>query len=404
MIINTYRLIGLYSFENRGYYRPEEKARIKLFPDVDNRFKFSIVFVHKKRINGDKYKFNSKFYLQDPQDLHNGNTIVYDIEKIKQFSPENISIMEFRSEKDYEVCLKIKDKHKLLSDLGFKLRREFDMTNDSNLFHSKQEKMRSKEPWLQLYEGKMIHQFNSSFSTSRYYIDEQEARRVLLRKVMHRIKSDNELSKEEFDNLIVPDDLLLDYQTFRLAYRAVGSSTNERTFISSIIPPNVFMGNSVHHFVNIEYSLKDNRVEYTTKDVKQLLYMTSLFNSLTLNYYIRNKVSANLTMNFLYEMPIAEADAKLQSRINALAISLLLRKSKRINFSGLIEQAGVVAIKGKSDIEMRAELEIIIAKYLYSLTYEQWDYVCSTFVFGGSDTKVELDEIIKLSKEKWNDL
>lgn len=48
---------------------------------------------------------------------------------------------------------------------------------------------------------------------------------------------------------------------------------------------------------------------------------------------------------------------------------------------------------------IRAELEVIIAKELYGLTSEEWDYLTSTFIYGDeSDSKKELDLIFEQSK------
>ena len=50
----------------------------------------------------------------------------------------------------------------------------------------------------------------------------------------------------------------------------------------------------------------------------------------------------------------------------------------------------------------RAALEVFIARELYGLSSEDWKHLTSTFTFGGdSDTKAELDEIIRQSVELW---
>ena len=55
----------------------------------------------------------------------------------------------------------------------------------------------------------------------------------------------------------------------------------------------------------------------------------------------------------------------------------------------------------KDDIthyQLRAELEILIAKELYGLDKNDWQYLTSTFVYGEDEiTRKELDEIISIS-------
>lgn len=402
LLIDEYHLIELNSFENRGYQTDEKNHKVKLFPEVDTRFKFSIVFTRKENLNGEKHSFKAKFYLHDPKDLYNGNTITYNIEKIRQFSPVNLSIMEFRSEKDYGLCLKIKGEHEIFRDLGFQLRREFDMTNDSNLFHNfKMAATQKAEPFFRLYEGKMIHQFNSAYKhvMPRYLIKETEARPELFRKVVSRIKKLDDYN----ENIIIPEDILLDYQTYRLVYRAVGRSTDERTLICTIVPKLVFVGNSLIHLVNQNSVIKNKRVKINSIDIYESLYLMGILNSLILNYYIRNKISANLNMFYIYELPIAEAGRELRSRIINLGFSLLYRKSNKADFEDLKKKLGISPDERDLN-EIRAELEVIIAKHLYKLDKSDWEYLTSTFTFGGdSETKIELDEFIRLSREMWDE-
>lgn len=398
-IIVENHLIELSSFENRGYFDNELNKNVKLFPDVDNRFKFSIVYAKKEKID-DNYSINAKFYLRHPEKLYNGNSVTYNIKKIKVFSPENLSIMEFRSEKDYDLCSKIIDGHKDFKQFNMPLRREFDMTNDSGLFHSFSElKNFKKEKFCRLYEGKMIYQFDANYAEARYFIKEDEARKKLTQKVMHRIKRDLELGKEQFEQIEFPKNLTLDYQTYRLVYRAIGRSTDEKTLISSIIPQNVFIGHSMNHIVNVSYYMEGNKLRENLSEPQGLVFVMSLFNSLTLNYYIRNKISANLTMNFIYELPIAEAGEEDRAKIIRLGFSLLYRKSNRADFEDLRTELGVEVDEETDLAQIRAELEVIIAKNLYGLDKSDWEYLTSTFVYGGGDTKAELDEIIRISHE-----
>lgn len=403
MLINQYTLNEIKSFENRGYKALDKKYKVKLFPEVHPQFKFSIIFAQKR--HRELTDFNGKFYMRHPNELNENDVICFDIGKIRLFSPQTLSIMEFKTEKDYEICLKIRADWKLFSETGFKLRSELHMTNDSNLFNSLNDIQNQKGlPFQRLYEGKMIHQFSSAFAEPRYFIKEEEARKVLFKKVLHRIKLENELKTKEFKNISIPDDLLLDYQTYRFVYRAIAGSTNERTLISSIVPPKVFLGNSLNHIVNISYAIENHNIISNQVSSKEILFLMSLFNSLTVNYYIRNKVSANLNMFFIYELPIAEANSELKEKISSFAFNLLYEKSNKGDFEDLKSELKADIKKDADLIEMRAKLEIIIAKELYGLNLDDWKYICSTFTYGAeSDTKAELDAIIQKSIEIWEE-
>ena len=93
--------------------------------------------------------------------LHSDDVLLpISIELIRQLSPDALAIMDFRNEADIGIAkalirfpvvgATIEGRWKL------ELSREFDMTNDSDLFTSRQGSGN-----LPLYEGKMFHQFDA---------------------------------------------------------------------------------------------------------------------------------------------------------------------------------------------------------------------------------------------------
>jgi len=401
LIIKDNKLSELYSFENRGYYKKaSDESKTKLFPEVDNRFKFTIVLAKKENYQGLNYKFKSKFYMQHPNELYKKSPIIIDAMAIKNFSKDNFSIMEFRTQIDNDLCVKIRGKHKFLKDTNYRLRTEFHMTNDSNLFSKTFNKKKSTNK-LFLYEGKMIHQYNSNYNDAKYFVDKKEAIDNLISKEIYRIKKATKLETKEITEFVKKDNLLLDFQTYRLVHRAIASSTNERTLIATIIPKNVFIGNSLNHFVNFSYEQKGDKIVQNQLKLEDLLLYQTLFNSLTVNYYLRNKVSANLNMFYLYELPIPEVSEKEKHVLIEKSYQLLCANSSKKQFAELGQKTGI-KIREIDYITERAEIEIIIAKNIYSLSKKDWKYLTSTFIYGKSETKEKLDEIIKKSIENWN--
>lgn len=398
LIFENYTPLSLYSFENRGYQERVngEEITLKPFPDVDNRFKFSIVSVQKVRTDDADVTFNAKFYLHHPDELH-APPIAYSASMVKKFSPENLSIMEFRSQKDYRLCAKIRGEHPLLRDSGLVFRREFHMTDDSDLF----KKRRSGKDDIVLYEGKMIHQFRADFAARRFLVSETTGRARLLGKDIYRVKKEFKLPLEAVEQAFSRGNFLLDYQTYRFVYRAIGSSTNERTLIGTLLPPHVFTGHSLNYLINCSYAVHGDEIVQKQFSYEKLVYMLALFNSLTLNYYIRNKISANLTMNFIYELPIPTATAGQASAILHHAVSLLARHDPDGAFDDLGHALRVAPDTTADPVQLRAALEVLIAKDLYGLTAGDWKYLTATFVYGSpsSPTRQELDQIIRVSRE-----
>ena len=333
------KLIELYSFENKGFFEEGKTKKTKIFPDVHPQFKFSVVFIKKEKpANNDSFK--SLFYLTDPNDLRTTTPLDYSLQMVKKFSPDNLSIMEFEKERDYELCSKIMSNHDTFRETGYVLRREFNVTDDSGLF-SKQKTAPATAP---VYEGKVIHQFNPVYTGFNNYVDPTMAHESLLDKETKRIKTDLQLTitTQKVKEYFVQNNFKLDYQTYRLIYRSIASSTNERTLIATVIPPNQFTVNSVNYLINCNYS-KENDTSFKQHLLgpEHAIYIMALLNSLTLNYFIRNKISANLNMFYLYELPIPQASDELKNEIIQKAFVLLYNKSNKKLYEDLRTSLGI---------------------------------------------------------------
>jgi hypothetical protein len=299
----------LTSFENRGYSVVEKgKQKTKhIFPDVDSRFKFGFFKVAKGENSGNRL-FNARFYLQDPKDIF-AAPIHYNVEMIRRFSPDNFSIMEFRSETDYQLCAKIRGEHTLLNNSDYRLASELHMTNDSHFFRKLGGK-KSAAGQLPLYEGKMIHQFDAKYSPGNYAVEEDEVREELLRKEIYRLaKLVRDIGPERLEGENTPqkrDELeerlrkifaarkfKLHYECSRTVYREIGSSTNERSIIAAEVPAGVCLNNKLPYLSPLEFKLsKDGflkQIELSGSDSRSFL---ALLNSFVLNYYIRSKGEA----------------------------------------------------------------------------------------------------------------
>jgi hypothetical protein len=105
-----------------------------------------------------------------------------------------------------------------------------------------------------------------------------------------------------------------------------------------------------------------------------------VLNSFVLNYFVRSKVSAHVNIHQLYELPVPELTLAQKKKL-AESAAKLLRKPR--------------------DVRERAALEVVIARELYGLSFEDWQHLTGTFTFGSGATKEELDEIIRQSLVLW---
>ena len=389
----------LTSFENKGYreIRDGKEKRKQIFPDVHPQFKFSYFKVVKGLQSKENHTFKARFYLNDPKDVF-VVPIQYSIEMIRRFSPENFGIMEFRSEQDYLLCTKIRGEHQLLKELGRPFRRELHITEDAHFFKKFGTK-KLTESEMPLCEGKMIHQFDAHFAPAVYYVSKREVREELLRKEIFRVCQFVRDSKsEKLEGKPIPtkkDDLTnflgkifkskkfkLHYESARLVYRKIGRSTDERTLISTVVAEQTCLGESLNYLTPFDYEISSSgELNQVAVPKEIMLFFVCLLNSFVLNFYIRSKISANVNLFYLYEMPIPK-----------LATA---QKKKLSDFAGKL-------LKNPHDVPQRAALEVFVARELYALTLDDWKHLTGTFTFGGGDSKAELDEIIRQSIDLWS--
>jgi hypothetical protein len=369
MLFSQTEVTGLFCFENR-------KA---IFEGVDSRFKFVILSFEK---GGKTGAFPVRFMRHDVAELAgfpSPDDIVLDVDLIRQLSPDSLSVMEFKQPIDIVIAQKMLQfpllGEKLNDKWNLTLKREFHMTDDSYLFKTEPAPER-----LPLYEGKMIHQFTHQFAEPRYWVDEQEGRKAIL-------------GKNGVDN-----GQKLDYQGYRLGFRSVASSTNERALISSILPKFVFCGNSL--LISLDNSFLNQ---------SELLFSNAIFNSFVVDFMLRQKVSQNLNMFYVYQLPvprlqegdrwfrpIVERAAKLictTPEFDDLWAEVFPHPLTPSPKEGEGEQEGSAPLSrfgrgagGEGHgitnevhrAKLRAELDGIIA-HLYGLTEEEFQHILSTF-------------------------
>ena len=407
-IIQNNCLLELISFENRAN---------GWFKDVDSRFKFDIVFFRKGKC--DK-PFKAAFYITRKQyadwqeehpersfeDFLNEITFDYPVELISKVSPGVFGIVEFRRKQDVELIEKIRGNWKLLREWGWDMKTDFHMTNDNDLFNT-------EGRGLVLYEGKMIHQYDPLFSQPRYWVEEDAGRERLLSKELSRIKkflkSEGEKrgldgkslrqfveelygeAQEKFES----GEFKLDYETIRLVYRRIARSTDERTLISSFIPRKVFASESIPYFKPFHYEISNDSIQQRFIPYGDFIYLMALLNSFVLDYYIRQRVSANLNMFYVYELPIPDAPKELKDMVVDMAFSLLYRKGLFDDMAQEIEVSASEITDESTRREIRANLEVIIARDIFGLSKEDMEYILSTFIYGNPDREL-MNWIIEL--------
>lgn len=311
-LFDNFTIKGLFCFENR----------LRIFP-IHRSFKFVLLSAVR---SGSTKNILCSFMVHSLDQLKEA-TVTIPFELIKRFSPKNFSIMECTSQQDIDILNKC-FKHPILGENTKKLwnfrlnTREFNMTLERSLFNTERK-------GNTLYEGKMIWHFNHRYEKANYWVETEIGRKDRLRKEIKMINSRdrnrflNYLQKVNgavyclYDRQIESGDIgkkniSLHYEDFRVVIRSIASKTNERTLVSTIIPKDNFIGNSlfcvIPRFLDLDSALKkkenfrDCFKEHLSPS--ESMYLCALLNSFVVDYILRQKITTNLNSFFLYEIPI----------------------------------------------------------------------------------------------------
>ncbi len=354
LLLNETEIIHLISLSNER----------NLFEGVMHNFKFCLLS-YKKDKPKDYFKASFRIYVHEsisPEQLDSflesdEMKLKIPIKVVKEFAPDSLSIMEFKEEIDLEIAKKLIQFPMLGSELektwNFKLSSEFHMTSDSHLFQTK--KMNGS---VVLYEGKMMHQFTHQFGSPQYWVSEKEGRKSVLKR--------GETDKGQ----------ILEYQKYRLGTRAIGGSANERGLIATILPKNIFCGNSI-------LLTTDKEVLNPLSNENKLL-LCAFLNSYPVDYCIRQMVATNINMFYIYQLHIPRLTKK-----DKWYKEIVERVAQLICTSDEFADLWQEVMKSKwsekkaatTEYErnkIRSELDGIIA-HIYGLSEEEFAYILSTF-------------------------
>ncbi len=362
-IFDHKKIEGLITFVNQGKGRP-------IFEEVGSTVQFLLL-----NLKNDKPqdKFPCCFQEKDLQILKNfpeSDSIKQSIKEIKELSPRDWSINEIKNPEDKKMLRKAQR----FSQLGEELinlwnpifYREFDETNDSHLF--KQERSSKKD--LPLYVGKAINpfQFNYNPSSVNRYVS-IESRKVQGKGLPFKNKC---------------------YKNYRLVIRKL-ASTGARKLISSVIPKNNFIAYSLN---GVYFELNNFRQLQSQKlyqpDNSYMLLLQAFLNSFVIDYFIRQKVSANINKKYVTPLRVPRLTAKDPY------FKILVRKSAQLTcigkeFDKLADEIGI-AKGGVTDKDERwkiqGDIDAIVAT-IYGLTLEEFEYVLSTFATGKNQERLQ---------------
>ncbi len=365
-------LATLYDFENRE----------AIFAAVHRSYKFSLLGMSNQAIQ----QANFSFFLTQPKQVE-------DEARVFQLSPQDIALINpntltcpvFRSRTDAELTKKIYQRVPVLENektdsnpWGISFRQGlFNMSSDSELF-----KNEAGNNLLPLYEAKMFHQFdhrwatytedgstrdltdeeksNSNFKPQpRYWVDKQEVENKL----------GNKWNKE-----------------WLLAFRDIARATDERTFISSILPKTAI-------------SNKAPLLLFQNKNAKLSACFYASLNSLVFDFVARQKVGGT-SLNFFIvkQLPIIPPETYTEEDIKFISDRVLELVYTAWDMQPFANDMGCDGEPYTWDEQrraiLRAELDAYYAK-LYGLTRDELRYILDPADVYGEDFPSETFRVLK---------
>jgi len=342
----------------------------KLF-DIDSRERFCLLIMNRTHHENITLGMN----LQNVDEMSVNHTRI-SINNIKKLNPETGMLPNIESIKDINILLRIYNSFDVLrnSFKQIKFGRLVHLTNHIDDL--------DKEPKcdnIPVYEGKFFHLFDGSYSG---FNDVNEADRYKNK------ASSKKLTDTQKQSGVYPlsrfyiqkqrwESLSKQYNAkYMLAWRSLTSASNTRTCIATVLP---FMPAS-------------QSVQFlTTESNTDLIYLSSIFNSMTFDYIVKCKLNGiDLTQAILNQIPLPSIsyansiDISIEGYSQSakswlLQISHLLM-SNDARLSQVYDAAEIVDdyLLKYSRVELFQLLDIVVCR-LYGITLEELTHILTKF-------------------------
>jgi hypothetical protein len=368
-MVDRCSLVSLYDFENRK----------GVFPGVHRSYKFSLLTLSGAARPVDEAEF--VFFALDVVDLE-------DAEKRFTLAPDDFALLNpntrtcpvFRTRRDAEITkaiyrrvpVLVKDGDPHGNPWGFKGQLMFMMNTDSYLFRAREELeaegysldgnhfVKSGVHYLPLYEAKMIHHFDHRWAT--YDGDNirdvtPDEKRDPAFVVMPRYWVDSNEVKQRRST-----------SSAMLGFRDITNSTNERTFVASLVP-----------WAGAGNNLPLTDVAATPAEY---LLLASTLSSFAHDYVARRKVGGTHVNFFIANQLPVLSPLQLREYRDAITLIALELMHSAWDLHAFAADLGYQGPPFRWDEErrtlLRAELDALMFR-LYGIERDDVDYILDTF-------------------------
>ncbi|MEU1507091.1 DNA methyltransferase [Kitasatospora sp. NPDC005748] len=399
-------LASLYDFENRRPKSPALPTGGKWFESVDSRYKFCLFSLTGRAARADTSRVG--FFLSDVTDLEDADRVfVLDPEDLARINPNTGTLPVFRTQRDADITANIYRRVPVLwnegrrngNPWGMSFKRLFDMTDDSDLFRSR-ERLEA-DGWelrgnvferdgalmLPLYEAKMVDFFNhraadviksptavNRQNQPKYLSTEAHQDPARLALPLNWIQQDGTIPTRRNNKDVKVKGIELRLAEEKWDHRwlcgwcDVTASTNERTAIPAFLPRTA---------VGHKFPLMMPRV--TPRLVASLIATQS---SLIFDFISRQKIGGTSMGLFVWkQLPVPTPD-NLERHVPSLLSRVLELVYTAYDMVPLARDLGDEGEPFRWDENRRAQLRGELDAYffhLYGISREDTDYILESF-------------------------
>ncbi len=422
-------ITSLVGFENKG-----------IFEGIDDRYKFGIVTFQN---SGKTDQLRGIFDQNELSILRSLEEEAIEIPRtvLAEYSPEAKIFPALTFQTETDILNKMFQHPSLAEDIGNHWKaipcRELDRARASDRFVESE-----KDGDYPVYGGRNIYQYiyDSSldfdiqppelFSVSednpsksaKYRVRERNFNNGSLKKAIYETFGGSKTSKSQkaFVNDLLKEnrgeelhlgDVLLDCTEYRIGYREIANSTNERTMIATVLPKGIICHHKIHTLYPYEISLteddlSDNPLHSAYQRIftdEELFVVVGLLNSIPFDFLMRTKIDTSIVQYKFKEsqMPrltdgddwfhyISERAAKLNCYGEA--------------FTEMRDRLGGIEPVTDKDKRMELQAEIDAAAFhAYGLNRDDTEFVLDDF-HRVKNPRVMTEDYFDLVFEKYTEL
>jgi hypothetical protein len=312
--------------------------------------------------------------------LREGNLIDLPVGLIHEFSPDALAIADVAHPADIAIVRKLYARlPKFGIDLPYAPRRrymaEIHMGNDREEFDDDPD-------GVPLYQGSMVSHFDHR---SQAYVS-GHGRRTVWRDLAFGSPDKLITPQWHLAHEDIPAKLGTRWQEYRIGFCDIANPLNQRTFMSTIIPPGTVCGHTVPSII------------FEPNDHLVALLWLGVANSLCIDFLVRRKVTIHMTLSIVDSLPLPRLweATTLDKAIASRTLRLAATGTEMLSFwqenAALVDIDVTKTSPAEDPFErerLRVELDVLVARDLFGLNIAEMRYLLDPTDILGSDCGFE---------------